>query len=66
MNQQFTNRFGASVQYYKEWGLATAWLEIISNTLRLEVKGAMPLLRSRQAWEPSNIVAVTIPYTISF
>lgn len=64
MNQQFTNRFGASLQYYKEWGLATAWLEIINNTLRLEVKGAMPLLRSRQAWEPSHFVAVTIPYTI--
>jgi hypothetical protein len=66
LNQQFTNRFGASVQYYKEWGLATAWLEIINNTLRIEVKGAMPLLRSRQAWEPNNFVAVTIPYTISW
>ncbi len=66
MNQQFTNRFGASVQYYKEWGLATAWLEIISNTLRLEVKGAMPLLRSSQPWEPSHFVALTIPYTVGF
>ncbi len=65
MNQQFGNRFGATLQYYKEWGLATAWLEIINNTLRFEVKGAMPLLRSRQEWEPSHIVVVTIPYTIS-
>jgi hypothetical protein len=65
MNQQFTNRFGASLQYYKEWGFATAWLEIINNTLRLEVKGAMPLLRSKQEWEPSHFVAVTVPYTIN-
>lgn len=66
MNQQFSNRFGASVQYYKEWGLATVWLEIINNTLRLELKGAMPLLRSKAAWEPSHFVTLTIPYTVSF
>lgn len=66
MNQQFSNRFGASLQYYKEWGLATMWLEIVNNTLRLELKGAMPLLRSRAEWEPSHFVTLTIPYTISF
>ncbi len=66
MNQQFSNRFGASLQYYKEWGLATMWLEIVNNTLRLELKGAMPLLRSKAAWEPSHFVTLTIPYTVSF
>ncbi|MBI5470786.1 MAG: hypothetical protein HY961_00430 [Ignavibacteriae bacterium] len=66
MNQQFSNRFGASLQYYKEWGLATMWLEIINNTLRIELKGAAPLLRSRSAWEPSHFVAIMIPYTVSF
>ncbi len=65
MNQQFSNRFGASLQYYKEWGLATLWLEIINNTLRVELKGALPLLRSRSAWEPSHFVAIMIPYTLS-
>jgi hypothetical protein len=65
MNQQFSNRFGASLQYYKEWGLATLWLEVVNNTLRLELKGAMPLLRSRAAWEPSHFVTLTIPYTVN-
>lgn len=66
MNHQFSNRFGASLQYYKEWGLATAWLEIIPNTLRVEAKAAMPLLRSHQVWEPTHFVAFAIPYTVSF
>lgn len=65
MNQQFSNRFGASLQYYKEWGLATAWLEIINNTLRVELKGALPLLRTSADWEPSHFVIVTIPYTVT-
>jgi len=66
MNQQFTNRFGVSVQYYKEWLLGTVWLEILRNSLRIEIKGAAPFLREAAPWEQQNFVNITIPYTFSF
>jgi hypothetical protein len=66
MNQQFKHRFGASLQYYKEWVLGTAWLEILRNRLRIELKGAAPLFREHEAWEPPYFVTLTVPYTFSF
>ena len=65
MNQRFAHRFGASLQYYNEWGVITAWLEVVRDRVRIELKGAAPLLRTHQAWEPSYLAMLSIPLTFS-
>jgi hypothetical protein len=65
MNQQFINRFGATFQYYNEWGIMTTWLEIVKDRVRLELKGAAPLLRKHQQWEPTYLVMLNIPVTLA-
>lgn len=66
INKQSQERFGASVQYYNDWILGSAWLEIIPNRMRLEVKGGAPIFRTDQYWKSSRFVTLTIPIALSF
>ncbi len=65
MNQEFAHRFGASLQYYNEWGVMTAWLEIVRDQLRIELKGAAPLLLKHQPWEPDYFAMLNLPLVFS-
>ena len=65
MNQQFARRFGASFQYFRDWGLGSLWMEIIPEQLRVEAKIATPIVRNRDAWEPPYFFTISIPYTFS-
>lgn len=66
LNSRFEHRFGGSLQYYNAWGIMSAWLEIIRDRMRLEVKGGAPLLRKHLAWEPPYFVLLNVPLTFSF
>jgi hypothetical protein len=66
MNQQFARRFGASLQYFRDWGLGSIWMEILPEQLRVEAKFATAVTRLRDPWEPPYFFTVSIPYTFSF
>jgi hypothetical protein len=66
LNNQFEHRFGGSVQYYNSWGIMSAWLEIVRDRMRLELKGGAPLLRKNLPWEPRYFVLLNVPLTFSF
>jgi len=61
VNQQTSERFGASVQYYSQWVSGGAWLEIIPNHVRLEVKAGAPVFRKRRYWESTHFLMLSIP-----
>ncbi len=65
MNQQFARRFGASLQYFRDWASGSLWMEIIPQQLRVEAKFSTLITRSRHAWEPPYFFTVAIPYTFS-
>lgn len=65
MNQQFARRFGASVQYFRDWGLGLLWMEIIPEQLRIEAKFATSVVRARDPWEPPYFFTLSIPYSFS-
>ncbi len=66
LNNQFEHRFGGSFQYYNSWGILSAWLELVRDRMRLEVKGGAPLLRKNFPWEPRYFVLLNVPLTFSF
>ncbi|MER3524334.1 MAG: hypothetical protein C4326_09770 [Ignavibacteria bacterium] len=66
MNQQFARRFGASIQYFRDWLLAGIWMEVIPEQLRVEAKFTTLITRTRDPWEPPYFFTVSIPYTFSF
>jgi hypothetical protein len=66
INQSYPELFGFSFQYYQEWALGTAWLEIIPNYFRLEVKGGAPILRKTRPWEPTYFVTLAPSLTLWF
>lgn len=65
VNQQFARRFGASFQYFRDWGLGTLWMEILPEQLRVEVKFCTAVTRERDPWEPPYFFTLSIPYTFS-
>ena len=65
VNQQSSERFGASVQYYHQWILGSAWLEAIPNCMRLELKAGAPVGRKSDYWEPTHFLTLNIPITFS-
>ena len=65
LNQQSSERFGASLQYYNEWILGGAWLEIVPNFMRLELKAGAPVFRKAEYWEATHFLTLTIPITFS-
>jgi hypothetical protein len=65
MNQQFARRFGATLQYFRDWALGSLWMEIIPEQLRIEAKFCTLITRSRDPWEPPYFFTLTIPYTFS-
>lgn len=65
VNQQSPERFGASLQYYSEWILGSAWLEIIPNCMRLELKAGAPVFRTHEYWESTHFLTLSIPITFS-
>jgi hypothetical protein len=65
VNQQSAERFGASVQYYNKWILGGAWLEVIPNHVRLEVKVGAPVFHTHEYWEPTHFLTLNIPITFS-
>ncbi len=65
MNRQFEHRFGGSFQYYNSWGVLSAWLELVRDRVRLELKGGAPLLRRQLPWEPRYFFLITVPLTFS-
>ena len=65
VNQQSAERFGASLQYYNQWVLGSAWLELIPNRMRLEVKAGAPVGRKPEYWEPTHFLTLNIPITFS-
>ncbi|MBI5473115.1 MAG: hypothetical protein HY961_12300 [Ignavibacteriae bacterium] len=65
LNQQFARRFGATFQYFRDWGLGSLWMEIIPEQLRVEAKIASPIVRERDLWEPPYFFTISIPYTFS-
>ena len=65
MNQQSAERFGASLQYYSEWMLGGAWLEIIPNRVRLEVRAGAPIFRKRYYYESTHFLTLNVPITFS-
>ena len=66
---EYVNRqsmpFGGSLQYYNEWFLGTAWMEVVPNHMRLEIKAGAPVFRKHREWEPQHFVALTIPISFS-
>ncbi len=64
VNQE-AERFGASIQYYGEWVSGSAWLELIPNHLRLEVKAGAPVFRTRRYWESTHFLMLSIPIAFS-
>jgi hypothetical protein len=65
VNQQSSERFGASLQYYNQWILGGAWVEIIPNCLRLELKAGAPVFRKAEYWEPTHFLTLNVPITFS-
>ncbi|HXF99277.1 MAG TPA: hypothetical protein VNL69_00765 [Bacteroidota bacterium] len=65
MNQQFARRFGANLQYFRDWLQSGIWMEIIPEQLRIEAKFFTLLTRQRDAWEPPFFFTISIPYTFS-
>ena len=65
MNQQFARRFGASLQYFRDRGLGSIWMEILPEQLRVEAKFMATVTRLRDPWEPPYFFTVSIPYTFS-
>ena len=65
MNQASSERFGASLQYYNEWMLGGAWLELIPNTMRLELKAGAPIFRKSEYWESTHFLTLNIPISFS-
>lgn len=65
MNQQSAERFGASVQYYNRWILGSAWLEVIPNYMRLEVRVGAPVFHKPEYWEPTHFLTLNIPIAFS-
>jgi hypothetical protein len=65
LNQQSAERFGAYIQYYNQWMLGGAWLEIIPNHLRLEVKVGAPVFHKAEYWETTHFLTLNIPITFS-
>lgn len=65
VNQQFARRFGASFQYFRDWGLGTLWMEIIPEQLRVEAKFCTAVTRERDPWEPPYFFTLSIPFTFS-
>jgi hypothetical protein len=65
MNQQFARRFGATLQYFRDWMLGGLWMEIIPEQLRIEAKFFSLITRQRDPWEPPYFFTVSIPYTFS-
>ncbi len=65
MNQQFARRFGASLQYFRDWALGSLWMEIIPAQLRVEAKFCTLITRARHPWEPPYFFTLAIPYTFS-
>lgn len=65
VNQQSAERFGASLQYYNKWILGDAWLELIPNRMRLEVRAGAPVFRLHEYWEPTHFITLNIPITFS-
>ena len=65
LNQQSTERFGASLQYYNEWILGDAWLELIPNVMRIEVKAGAPVFRKAEYWESTHFLTLNIPIAFS-
>ncbi|MBX2991383.1 MAG: hypothetical protein KF749_09450 [Bacteroidetes bacterium] len=66
MDQRSDDRFGGSFQYYHEWLMTTIWLELLPNHIRIELKGGLPILRSRYPWEPTHFVTMNVPITFAF
>ena len=45
--------------------LGSAWLEIIPNRVRLELKGGAPIFRKAEYWESTHFLTLSIPITFS-
>jgi hypothetical protein len=65
INQESAERFGASVQYYNQWILGGAWLEVIPNCMRLEVRVGAPVFHKARYWEPTHFLTLNVPITFS-
>jgi hypothetical protein len=65
MNQESSERFGASLQYYNQWILGGAWLEIIPNCIRLEVRVGAPVFHKAEYWESTHFLTLNVPITFS-
>jgi hypothetical protein len=65
LNQQSAERFGAYIQYYNQWMLGGAWLELIPNHVRLEVKVGAPVFHKPEYWETTHFLTLNIPITFS-
>jgi hypothetical protein len=65
VNQQSSEKFGASIQYYNKWILGDAWLELIPNRMRLEVRAGAPVFRQHEYWEPTHFITLNVPITFS-
>ena len=65
VNRQSVRRFGGSVQYYNEWVLGAAWVEIVPRHMRLELKASAPIFRKPHVWESTHFLAFVIPITFS-
>lgn len=65
LNQQFARRFGLTLQYFRDIGFGSLWLEIIPEHLRIEAKGIYVLSRTRDPWEVPYFFSIAIPYTFS-
>jgi len=59
LNKDITEKFGASVQYYDYIILATAWLEIVPNVVRLDLKYSWIVLRDVRRWENTDFVIIS-------
>lgn len=65
VNRQSAKRFGGSLQYYNQWVLGDAWLEVIPNRLRLELKTGAPVFRKHKPWESTHFLMLVVPITFN-
>ena len=66
LNRDIPERFGASLQYYDYIILTTAWLEVVPNILRLELKYSWTILRDLRRWENTDFVMISPRIRFSF
>jgi hypothetical protein len=59
INRDIAERFGASIQFYDYILLTTAWLEIVPDVLRLELKYSWKVLRDLRKWEQTDFIVIS-------